>query len=245
MPSPGAKRVLGIDEAGRGAVIGPLVVCGAVCTLDQADELVKIGAKDSKLYTPKGREKAAGLIREIVEDSHFVMFSPEQIDAAVRCRQLNCLEATGMAEIINAVCPDVVYVDAVGRIVPGLYISGPGIRNFRALLRELVGPGPELIIEHNADERYPIVSAASVLAKVTRDSLVRELHEKYGEEFGSGYTDKKTKDFIVRYYREHRCFPEDMRMNWQTRRKILSLITQKHLDDFPVEFRSCDRQENE
>lgn len=240
-PPPGPKRILGIDEAGRGAVIGPLVICGAVCREDRIEELVNIRARDSKKYTRKGREKAAGLIRDIVEDSHFVVFSPEQIDAAVRCRQLNMLEATGMAEIIKAVCPDVVYVDAVGRIVPGLYISGPGIRNFRQLLRELVGPGPELVIENTADERYPIVSAASVMAKVTRDALVRELHEKYGEEFGTGYTDKKTKDFIVRYYREHRCFPEDMRMNWQTRKKVLSLVTQKKLDDFPIGFRSCDR----
>jgi ribonuclease HII len=238
----GSERILGIDEAGRGAVIGPLVICGAVCRADHVDDLVRIGTRDSKRYTRKGREKAAGLIRDIVEDSVFVVFSPEKIDTAVRCRQLNVLEATGMAEIINDVCPDMVYVDAVGRIVPGLYISGPGIRNFRQLLRELVRPRLELIIEHNADEKYPIVSAASVLAKVTRDGLVRELYEKYGEEFGSGYTDRKTTDFIIRYYREHRCFPEDMRMNWQTRRKILSLVTQKKLDDFPIEFRSCDRE---
>jgi ribonuclease HII len=240
VPSSGPGRTLGIDEAGRGAVIGPLVICGAVLNASQSGELIRIGSRDSKRFTPKARERAAERIREVLEDVVTVVYSPQEIDRAVRCRQLNVLEARGMADIINSVCPDVVYVDAVGRIIPGLFVSGPGIRNFRHLLRDLVRTRPEMIIEHNADERYPVVAAASVLAKVTRDRLVASLYETYGEAFGSGYPDRKTMDFIVRYYREHRCFPVDMRMNWKTRRKLLSLITQKKLDDFSVEFRSCD-----
>ncbi len=240
MSSSAYDRILGIDEAGRGAVIGPMVICGAVCRDDQSEELVRIGIKDSKQFTPKGREHAAQLIREVLEDAVIIVYSPAEIDQAVRCRQLNVLEARGMAEIINSVCPDVVYVDAVGRIIPGLFISGPGIRNFRQVLRDLVRVKPKLIIEHNADERYPVVAAASVLAKVTRDRLVVSLHEKYGEPFGSGYPDRKTVDFLIRYYQAHRCFPEDMRMNWKTRRKLVALLTQKKLDDFSVEFRSCD-----
>jgi ribonuclease HII len=233
-------RILGIDEAGRGAVIGPLVICGAVCRDDRCDELLTIGTKDSKRFTPKGREHAAQMIGDVLEDAVTIVYSPAEIDQAVRCRQLNVLEARGMAEIINSVCPDVVYVDAVGRIVPGRFTSGFGIRNFRQLIRDLVRIKPKLIIEHNADERYPVVAAASVLAKVTRDRLVVSLHEKYGEPFGSGYPDSKTVDFLVRYYQAHRGFPEDMRMNWKTRRKLVALLTQKKIDDFPVEFRPCD-----
>jgi ribonuclease HII len=239
LPLSGKERILGIDEAGRGAVIGPLVICGAVCRADQSDELVRIGTKDSKLYTRKGREQAAERIGEVLESSVLVVYSPAEIDSAVRCRQLNVLEATGMAKIVNSVQPEVAYIDALGRMSPRRYTSGHGIRGFHQLLRELVCTKTRLIIEYDADERYPIVSAASVLAKVARDRLIRDLSEKYGEPVGSGYSDRKTLDFIVRYYQAHRCFPDDMRMNWKTRRKLLSLLTQKKLDDFPIERRSC------
>jgi ribonuclease HII len=239
LPLSGQERILGIDEAGRGAVIGPLVICGAVCRADQSDELVRIGTKDSKLYTRKGREQAAERIGEVLEGSVLVVYSPAEIDSAVRCRQLNVLEATGMAEIVNSACPDVAYIDALGRLSPRRFTSGPGIRSFRQLLRELVCTKTRLVIENDADERYPVVAAASVLAKVTRDRLIRDLSEKYGEPVGSGYSDQKTLDFIVRYYRAHRCFPDDMRMNWKTRGKLLSQLTQKKLDDFSIELQSC------
>ena len=91
---------------------------------------------------------------------------------------------------------------------------------------------PKIISEHYADSTYPIVSAASILAKVERDRRVQELRSQYGE-FGSGYsTDERTIKFLEDYYKENRRFPPIVRRSWETLRNIVSRIEQSKLRDF-------------
>jgi ribonuclease HII len=227
-----ARRVLGIDEAGRGAVIGPLVLCGVICREDRAERLTAAGVKDSKCLKPGDRNRVCEAARCHIDDLLYIVLTPQEIDRAVRSHQLNVLEARGMAAIINTLEPDLVIIDSVERIRPDTVEAGLGIRNFRHLIEALVQKEVPLVAENHADENYPVVAAASVYAKVKRDELVASLYEKYGEDFGSGYPTKKTFAFIVAYFREHHHFPEDMRANWKTRRKIEEFLTQHDLGEF-------------
>ena len=238
MTSGEARRVLGIDEAGRGAVIGPLVICGVVCREDRAENLTAAGIKESKCLKPDERTRACEAARCHIEDLLYIVLTPQEIDRGVRTHQLNVLEARGIAAIINTLEPDLVIIDSVERVRPDAVEAGLGIRNFRHLIEALVQRNVPIIAENHADMNYPVVAAASVYAKVKRDELVASLYEKYGEDFGSGYPTKRTFAFLVEYFREHHRFPEDMRSNWKTRRKIEEYLTQHGLPEFfPGEFR--------
>jgi ribonuclease HII len=231
------RRILGIDEAGRGAVIGPLVICGVLCREDSTGDLTAAGVKESKCLKPDERTRVCQAARCHIEDMLYIALSPQEIDRGVRAHQLNVLEARGMAAIINTLSPDLVIIDSVERVRPDAVETGLGIRNFRHLIEALVQSVVPIVAENHADKNYPVVAAASVYAKVKRDELVASLYEKYGTDFGSGYPTKKTFAFLAGYFREHHRFPEDMRMNWRTRRKIEKYLTQHDLSGFfPGEF---------
>ncbi|MBP1929800.1 ribonuclease HII [Methanolinea mesophila] len=226
------RRVLGIDEAGRGAVIGPLVICGIVCREDRTDDLVASGIRDSKCLKPDERTRVCLAARCHIDDMLYIVLTPQEIDASVRKHQLNVLEAKGMAAIINTLEPDLAIIDSVERVRPGVVEAGLGIRNFRHLIEALVQKEVPIVAENHADRNYPVVAAASVYAKVKRDELVASLYEKYGEDFGSGYPTRRTFQFLSEYFREHHHFPEDMRTNWKTRKKIEEYLTQHDLGEF-------------
>jgi len=232
-----ARRVLGIDEAGRGAVLGPLVICGVVCREDRAESLTAAGVKDSKCLKPEDRNLVCEAARCHIDDLLYVVLSPTEIDRAVRSHQLNVLEARAMAAIINTLEPDIAIIDSVERVRAETVEAGLGIRNFRHLIEALLQTKTVIVAENHADKNYPVVAAASVYAKVKRDELVASLYEKYGGDFGSGYPTKKTFAFLAGYFREHHYFPEDMRANWKTRGKIEKYLTQHDLGEFlPGEF---------
>ncbi len=237
MSSGNARRVLGIDEAGRGAVIGPLVLCGVVCREDRAESLTAAGVKDSKCLKPEDRNRVCQDARCHIDDLLYIVLSPKDIDRAVKSHQLNVLEARAMAAIINPLLPALAILDSVERVRPEAVETGLGIRNFRHLIEALVQTKTVIMAENHADKNYPAVAAASVYAKVKRDELVASLYEKYGGDFGSGYPTKRTFVFLADYFREHHQFPEDMRANWKTRQKIEKYLTQHDLGEFlPGEF---------
>jgi len=92
-----------------------------------------------------------------------------------------------------------------------------------------------IISEHNADEKYPIVSAASILAKVRRDELVRDLERTVGKEIGSGYpADPKTVRFLENWVMDHGTLPDFARNSWETSRNILGRAgkTQRSFSDY-------------
>jgi ribonuclease HII len=212
--------ICGIDEAGKGPVLGPMVV-GGVSARDM-DEVALTGVADSKTLSRKRREF---LYDEITE--HFVtatiILSAEEIDRLRAEMSMNVIVARAHAEVICKLSCDTAYVDACdvnaeryGRTVAGY----TGKRT------------DAIVAEHKADARYPIVSAASVVAKVTRDRCIERLHEEFGN-FGSGYpSDAVTIRFLETYIAESGHPPSCARASWETTRRIMNRLSQPTIFDF-------------
>ena len=213
----------GVDDAGRGPIVGPLVIGGVALPRDRMRDLIKLGVKDSKLLTPNTRNRLAEEIRGLVSRIGLSEIQPREIDDVVlhglRLRKLNFLEARVMAEVINELRPSEVYVDA-SDVNEKRY--GEDIRSF--LNDEL--KTIKIISEHHADRNYPQVSAASIIAKVHRDQVIDKLHAEYGD-FGSGYiTDPKTMKFLRTYRQSHDSYPPIVRLSWKTAKEIEDEIAQ-------------------
>ncbi len=217
--------IAGIDEAGRGPVIGPMVVCGAAISLRRIKKIEDMGLKDSKLLTHKKRVELAEKIKEACE-YELIVVGPEQIDSRVPNEEtLNALEVECFSSIIKAMRsrPKLVYLDACD-----VNAERFGINVKRGLDFEV-----EVISKHKADRDYPIVSAASILAKVHRDALIREISEAIGEDVGSGYpNDPVTIEFLKSYYRKNKCMPPFVRKSWKTTAAIINDCLQARLTGF-------------
>lgn len=220
------RSVAGIDDAGRGPIIGPLVIAGVLMDEDRVRELVPMGVKDSKLLTPDSRSDLAQKIEALASRVSYDELSPAQIDEVVlkarRLQRLNLLEARSMAKVIADLKPAAVWVDA-SDVKPERYA--------RHILDELPSSLKRtvLISEHKADRKYPIVSAASIMAKVRRDAATSALWEEYGN-FGSGYvTDPSTIRFLKEWRRTHNYYPPIVRKSWKTLREIESDLAQTRL----------------
>ncbi|MBS3158312.1 ribonuclease HII [Candidatus Woesearchaeota archaeon] len=248
--------ICGIDEAGRGPIIGPLVICGAV--IDEKDEarLKAIGVKDSKLLTPKQREELFDKVKSIVKGYKILIVEPEEIDDAVESDTLNLnwLEAIKSAEILYELEKEVKFEKAI-LDCPSNNVSA--YRNYaKNELKKLEDKNKinnsgrsdkksfiNLVAEHKADFNYPVVSAASILAKVTRDAEIHKIEQKVRKELGSavdigsGYpSDPYTQKFLKENYKK---FPAIIRKSWATYRelddkdaKVKAVKSQKKLGEF-------------
>ena len=196
------KYLIGIDDAGRGPVMGPMLLAGVLIEETQQSELKEIGAKDSKLLSPTQRETALEKIKKIVKNSGFKIITPTEIDGGMgQGLNLNQVEALAAASIIN----DLVKELSIGQKSElKIILDCPSI-NTEGWKRQLMGYvadkklESQIVCEHKADFNYPVVSAASILAKVTRDAEIEKIKLEIGEDFGSGYpSDPKTKLFLER-----------------------------------------------
>ncbi len=210
-------RVAGVDEAGRGCAIGPLVVAGALFDEDDVPGLAEMGVRDSKRLTPRRRQALSEAIKEQALDYRLVELSPGTIDKVVNrgvpLRRLNYLETMVMARVIRELRPDSAYVDTcdVDHMRCGEQIRS--VLPFRV----------EVTCVPRADSTYTVTGAASILAKVRRDQLVAGLRELHGD-FGSGYcSDPKTVEYIDAWFREGREAPPFMRASWVTVRRHLGV----------------------
>lgn len=206
--------VAGVDDAGRGSVIGPLVIAGILIKEGDIPRLVQMGVKDSKLLSRNRREVLAIEIKRIVQKHAIVKLSPSEIDRVVekgrRLHRLNRLEAQAMAKVIELLRPDVAYVDA----------SDVVEERFKQQITEYLSVNVEIVSEHKADRKYPVVSAASIIAKVERDKEIAELKAKYGD-FGCGYpTDPKTLEFLNRCLENFKGYPDFVRKSWKPAKRI-------------------------
>jgi ribonuclease HII len=218
--------ILGIDDAGRGPVIGPMILAGCLIDEKTEEEFKKLGIKDSKQLTQKRREVLAVKIKEKAETFEIVLASPEEIDFTnSKGINLNELEAIKTANIINRInkgfkkikvivdCPSV----SLGKWQDLLKTK---IKNLSNL---------EIHCEHKADKNHISVSAASILAKSTREKEMTKLKEIYGQEIGSGYTsDPLTCKFLEKHFQRY----EDkgiFRKTWSTWKKIIASSKQKRL----------------
>ena len=210
----------GVDEAGRGPVMGPLVV-GAVYVEDD-DVLRSIGVKDSKKLTPRRREAMYDEIISAVEGYSIITLSAEEIDAKRERMSLNIVEMEMFAEAVSRMPVTRVYVDC----------PDPNEEKFGNMLSGRINNTP-VTARHKADDTYPVVSAASILAKVTRDRLIAEISEEFGENIGSGYpSDPVTIAFIEKWLKEKGCTPRHTRNSWDTVRNLKSRLLVRKITDW-------------
>lgn len=217
------KLVMGVDEAGRGPVIGPLVVCGAHLDQRSLAQIDSMGLKDSKKLSPKKREAFAAELKEILK-FELIVLSPGTIDARVGSEDnLNGLEVNCFAEAIRAVKPGTAYVDA----------CDVNAERFGFNIRRSLDFDLEIVSCHEADNKYPIVMAASIIAKVHRDLLIADISEALGEDVGSGYPhDPVTIEFLKSYYKKNHKMPDCVRKSWKTTDAIIADCLQARLFEF-------------
>lgn len=210
-------REIGIDEAGKGPVIGSMFVAGVL----NFEGLEGMGVRDSKRLRPSRREYLANLIEEATE-VHVVEMSANEIDEGRKRYTLNEIMVELFSAVIMHFQPDRAFVDAAD-VKPERFAA-----NLRSNYERERGRGEkeiELISESKADERYPLVSAASIVAKVHRDRSIRQLEAEIGAEVGSGYpADPKTIQFLRELLKEKRDIPSYVRRSWKTVERNLSSI---------------------
>jgi ribonuclease HII len=202
--------VCGVDDAGRGSVLGPLIIAGISIERSKIKYLSEIGVRDSKQLSPARREILYKKIIDIVDDYYVAKISPRIIDKSVRKNQLNDLEAEYMAKVISKLQPDSSFVDScdVNPIRFGKKIS------------KLAQSG-KIHSSHHADSKFAVVSAASIIAKVSRDREIEKLRKKH--DLGSGYpSDSKTMKFVRDWIFTNKKAPQFVRASWKPVKILLS-----------------------
>lgn len=211
--------ICGVDEAGRGPVIGPIVIAGIM--VDNDRELAKLGVKDSKKLTPARRDALLPQIKKIAQ-YEIITASAEDIDTLRQSMTMNVMESKLFSTVIERLGAKVAYVDAADtdEDLFGRYIS-----------RELKG-NVRIISKHGADDTYPVVSAASIIAKTKRDAMIEEIKQELGD-IGSGYpSDPKTIGFLKKWYTDHGEMPPHTRKSWKTVDRIINELNITKLDSF-------------
>lgn len=210
------RKIAGVDDAGRGSIIGPLIIAGVCIDEDEVYKLVDAGVKDSKLLSPAARERLAPIISGLAASVYVEKVSADEVDKFVftrkKYRRLNYLEAITMARVLERLNPESAIVDA----------SDTSTQRFRDAILESLGRPLEIISAHHADYTFPVVSAASIIAKVERDREVELLRARYGD-FGSGYpADPRTVSFLKEWLRREGGFPPFARKSWKTWKALAS-----------------------
>jgi len=205
--------ICGIDEAGRGSLLGPIIVAGVCVTKKSISEMVEKGIKDSKLLSPKKRQVLFGRVISVAESICVCRINIEDIDFHVFRNNLNLLEAEAMAITIRNMKSDKTYVDSCD-VNPSRYQ-----RTIKSFLKE---NNTKLVSMHHADRLNVVVSGASIIAKVIRDSEISKIRIKYGD-VGSGYpSDKKTIKFVKEWFRQKNEIPPFARKSWKPAQMIVS-----------------------
>jgi ribonuclease HII len=217
---------LGLDEAGRGCVLGPIVV-GAFLSQEATDEeLRSLGVRDSKLLSPKAREDVYQALRTRGRILAY-RAEPALIDRYVSQGRYNELELEIMGRLVSRLAPSEVYVDA----------CDPDAERFGRRLHDLAahrGWRGRVVSRHKADRDLPIVGAASIVAKVTRDRALARLQARTLPRLGSGYpADPLTREFLRRALADGQALPAFVRRSWATVDKLKSRPKPRPLESFP------------
>ena len=205
-------KICGVDDAGRGSMIGPMVIAGISIEKKNIPKLRKLGVRDSKKLSPKKRELLYKQIIKLVDDYHVIRIPPRTIDKYVFEHNLNHLEAKKMAEVISNLNPDLSYVDSCDV-------------NAARFGREISDLSKKSKVKsyHYADSRFVVVSAASIIAKVSRDRSIMRLNKTTN--LGSGYpSDKKSVNYVKKVVSSKKSLPTSIRKSWKPVQKILGLI---------------------
>ena len=216
--------LVGLDEAGRGPVLGPLVI-GVCCIPDDAQQvLLDQGVKDSKdLSATKRRQLEAWFLERCTDDGWFgttVVMDPERIDLALQDQGLNWLEVEGFREALNRV---------PHRIDVRVIADACDVNTDRFTDRITNGieawpwNGSSMVSEHKADENHPVVAMASILAKEERDRCIRALSTKIGFNVGSGYPSDPTTQQALHRLVLQSSIDENVRWGWATVKNFWSM----------------------
>jgi ribonuclease HII len=214
--------IAGADEAGRGAVIGPMVLAGVSVDSKDSKKLKAIGIKDSKELTPKKREELFKQIESIAKDIVVVKVSACKISSfKAKGINLDKVEAMKIAEIISMIDVDKIYIDSIEQ----------NSEKFEKMIREFLPEDKKnvkLVVKNYLDESVPVVSAASIIAKVERDREIEEIKKQVNFDFGVGYShDERTRAFIEKILQTEEQPPSYLRIHWET----VQDIARKLLDE--------------
>lgn len=214
--------LVGVDDAGRGPIIGPMILAGVKIKAEDEHKLKELGCKDSKLLSREKRDAMFENIKKIAVETSIQVVPVEEIDRALTDGKtnLNGLESNYFAKVINTLQPDKVVIDC----------PSPNLKAYHAELLRKLNCKPEVSCEHKADFNHVVVAAASILAKVTRDREVDKLKEEIGLDFGSGYlTDEKTTTFMKDHWQNH---TKIFRKTWAPYKELMNTKKQKSLGEF-------------
>ena len=210
--------ICGVDEAGKGPVIGPLVV--AAVAVKNAKDIQDLGVKDSKQLTPVKRRELSNIIKDKF-DYTIEIIEAEKVDEYRKQNKLNDLNREAFEKLISKLNPNVAYVDA----------ADVNEHRFGKQIKEKLTNenDTDIISMHKADEKIDVVAAASIIAKEAREEEIRRLKKEIGD-FGSGYpSDERTIKFLKTFYADNGKWPTGTRKSWKTIERIRPVKT---LDDF-------------
>lgn len=216
--------IAGEDEAGRGPVIGPMVLGCVVINEKDSLKLKQLGVRDSKELSPQTRERLEKEIKKIAVEWGTRILSAKDIDDMRRYASLNEIEAMEFSDLL----------EGLKNIPKKVYIDTPDVKesNFAKRIRKYLFKDIELVCEHFADSKYPVCSAASIIAKVERDRQIKLLAEKYGK-MGSGYPgDPDTIEFLNNWLKKNKKFPDFVRKSWDTAEQLLEEKRQRKLEEW-------------
>ena len=210
--------ICGVDEAGKGPVMGPMVVAGV--SVKNAKLIENLGFKDSKLLSSQRRLELFNLIKQNYS-YEIEVINVEKIDEYRMKNQLNLLNRKAFEKVISKLNPNVAYVDAA---------DVNEERFGREIKINLTNPNDtDIISMHKADSMIPVVAAASIIAKQTRELEIKKLKKKIGD-FGSGYpSDERTIKFLKSYFHDNSRWPPGTRKSWKTIERIRPVVK---LSDF-------------
>ena len=201
--------ILGIDEAGRGSVLGPMVIAGVIIPEKMEKVLERMGVKDSKRLVTNRRTILSRKLKKMFEYEIVVISALEIDKMRADGINLNDIEKNAMRDLIIRLNPEKAIVDAVD-------VKAERFQNYLC-----ESTGVNVIAEHKADDKYIEVSAASIIAKAERDAQIAEINKEYIKTggIGSGYpSDPTTKKFLNNYTYDE--MPEFVRKSWATVSKM-------------------------
>jgi ribonuclease HII len=217
-----ASRILGLDEAGRGSLVGPLVVGGFLASEATIRDLRAIGVRDSKTLRPQRRQE---LLEELeIRGTCFVRrVLPPTIDRWVYRGRLNHLEAREFGRLVRTANPECAFVDACDPVAH---------RFGQRVVQAARSPAP-VIARHHADRDFSVVAAASIVAKVHRDRWIAQLERRLGEPVGSGYpSDVRTTRLVESVWERERVLQPWVRRSWATTERLKLSSVAPRLEEF-------------
>jgi len=211
--------IIGVDEAGRGCIIGPMVICAAAINPLDEYKMKELGVKDSKKLTPLQRERLYPKVAHMTKYAT-VKITAQELNVLMDKYSLNEIEAMKIGALIDqlGVHGATVYVDSPDN-VPA---------KFARRIEKYMKTKHKIVSANHADDLYLIVSAASIVAKVTRDREIEKIKKEVGIDFNSGYTSDPTTQMYIKRRHEFPALAPYLRTKWST----LRVEKQKKLFDF-------------